>query len=182
MPQITNIVAVERWSLGRVLMWGTAATLLLIPAVAMQFPDSQFDWVETDFIVMGAMLAMACGACELAARASRNGAYRFAALIAVGTAFLTVWANLAVGMIRSEDHPYNLLFGGVLALALVAAVAARFAAAGMARATLVTALAQAAVGAAGLPLDQRGAIFSTAFALPWLLSAWLFARAARHSA
>jgi hypothetical protein len=180
MAEITEIVAGPRWKAWRILMWGGAAALLLTPAVAMQF-SSQFDWDETDFLFMGVMLAVACTTCELAARASRNGAYRMAVAVAVGVAFLTVWANLAVGMIRSEDNPYNLLFGGVIGLALIGAMAARFAASGMARAMLVAAAAQAAAAAVGLSMDMRGGIFSMIFALPWLLSAWLFARAARQS-
>jgi len=40
---------------------------------------------------------------------------------------------------------------------------------------------QAVLGAIGLPVDQRGAIFSMIFALPWLLSALLFRRAAREA-
>jgi hypothetical protein len=74
-----------------------------------------------------------------------------------------------------------LLFGGVIGLALIGAMAARFAASGMARAMLVAAAAQAAAAAVGLSMDMRGGIFSMIFALPWLLSAWLFARAARQS-
>ena len=162
-------------------MWGGAALLLALPAIAMQLNASGVDWSAGDFIVMGAMLGVACGACELAARASANGSYRVAAGIAIGTAFLTVWVNLAVGMIGPEDNPYNQLFGGVLLLALGGSVAARFKARGMAWAMLAAAVVQAVLGAIGLPVDQRGAIFSMIFALPWLLSALLFRRAAREA-
>ena len=160
-------------------MWGTAAVLLLLPLVAMRF-TSDVDWSGGDFIVMAVMLGTACGACELAACASGSGSYRFAAAIAVGISFLTVWANLAVGMIGDEGNPLNLLFGAVLAIALAGAIVARFEPAGMARAMVVTAAAQALVGASGLSSDTRGAILSIGFALPWLLSAWLFRKAARE--
>ena len=181
MGDITQIIEGRRWSYWRVAMWGGAASLLLLPAIAMQF-TSEVDWDERDFIVMGVMLFAACGTCELAARASGNGAYRIAAVVAVGVAFLTVWANLAVGMIGSEDNPYNLLFGGVLALALVGAIGVRFEGAGMARTMIVAAITQALLGAGGLSSDLRGGVFSMIFALPWLLSAALFWKASREIA
>jgi len=178
---LTQILAGDRWSYWRIAMWGGAALLLALPAIAMQLNASGVDWSAGDFIVMGAMLGVACGACELAARASANGSYRVAAGIAIGTAFLTVWVNLAVGMIGSEDNPYNQLFGGVLLLALGGSVAARFRPRGMAWAMVAAAVAQAVLGAIGLPVDQRGAIFSMIVALPWLLSALLFRRASREA-
>ena len=181
MTDLTQILAGDRWSYWRIAMWGGAALLLALPAIAMQLNASGVDWSAGDFIVMGAMLGVACGACEFAARASGNGSYRVAAGIAIGTAFLTVWVNLAVGMIASEDNFYNQLFGGVLLLALGGSVAARFKARGMAWAMLAAAVVQAVLGAIGLPVDQRGAIFSMIFALPWLLSALLFRRAAREA-
>jgi hypothetical protein len=179
MGDITEMVAGERWRGWRIAMWGTAALLLLLPLVAMQ-STSEVDWSASDFIVMGAMLATARGARELAARASGKGSYRIAAGVAVGVSFLTVWANLAVGMIGDEGNPLNLLFGGVLAIALTGAIVTRFEAGGMARAMAVTAAAQAAAGAIGLSTDIHGAVLSMAFAVPWLASAWLFRKAARE--
>jgi hypothetical protein len=179
MGHFMHTVEGERWRGWRVAMWGTAAVLLLLPLVAMRF-TAEVDWSGSDFLVMAVMLGTACGVCELAARASGNGSYRLAAAIAVGTSFLTVWANLAVGMIGDEGNPLNLLFGGVLAIALTGAIVARFQSAGMARAMVVTAAAQALASAVGLSTDVRGAILSIGFALPWLLSAWLFRKAARE--
>lgn len=181
MASITQLVAGGQWSRWRIAMWGSAALLLLAPAAAMRF-TTEVDWSISDFAVMGAMLASACGACELAARASGSGAYRLGAIVAVGAAFLTVWVNLAVGMIGSEDNAFNLLFGGVLALALAGAIVARFEPGGLARAMVLTAVAQAAASAAGLSSDPRGAALSMTFALPWLLSAALFRKAERESA
>lgn len=181
MEAITDIVAGSRWSRWRIIMWGAAAFLLLLPAIAMQF-TGEVAWDETDFIVMGVMLVTACGLCELAARASDNGAYRIAAGIAVGTAFLTVWANLAVGMIGSEDNPYNLVFGAVLGVALLGSILVRLETDGMMRVMILTAVAQGAAGAVGLETDTRGAIFSMAFTALWLLSATLFWLAARQQA
>jgi len=176
---ITDILTGSRWSRWRIIMWGTAAFLLLLPAIAMQL-TGEVDWDARDFLIMGTMLAIACGTCELAARASANGAYRIGAGIAVGTAFLTVWANLAVGMIGSEANPYNLIFAGVIGVALLGAVLVRFEATGMMRVMILTAVVQAAAGAAGLTEDTQGAILSMAFSALWLLSALLFRTAARQ--
>lgn len=177
MADITQIVAGSRWTIWRLILWGIAAFLLLLPAVAMQFTP-EVNWTASDFVVMGAILATACGACELAARASDSGAYRMGAGFAVLAAFLTVWVNLAVGMIGSEGNPYNLAFAGVIGLALVGGVLAGFRADGMARAMLVAALAQALAAGIGTFTDLRGGILSAMFALPWLLSAALFRKAA----
>jgi len=102
MGDVTQIVTGQRWRGWRIAMWDSAAFLLL-PAIAMRF-TSQVDWDGRDFITTGIMLAGACATCELAARASGNGAYRAGAEVAVATAFLTVWANLAVGMIGDEGN------------------------------------------------------------------------------
>jgi hypothetical protein len=171
----------SRW---RIAGWGTAAFLLL-PLVAMQFID-EVNWDETDFLVIGAMLAVACGTYELAARMTGNSAYRAAVGVAVATAFILIWINLAVGIIGSEDNPANLMYGGVLAVAIIGAVIARFQPVGMARALSATALAQALAGvialAAGLgstaPSFPEAIVFLTGFfAALWLLSAWLFRKA-----
>jgi hypothetical protein len=176
---VTDIVAGSRWNRWRLVMWGTAAFLLLLPAIAMQFATG-VDWNSRDFTIMGVMLVIACGSCELAARASTSGAYRLGAGMAVGTAFLTVWANLAVGMIGSEANPYNLVFAGVLGVALVGSIVARFQASGMAWAMVIAAAAQALAGSVGLSTDTRGGIFSMAFVLPWLVAAALLRKAARE--
>jgi hypothetical protein len=176
---LTDIVAGSRWSRWRVIMWGAAAFLLMLPAIAMQF-TGEVAWDARDFAVIGVMLTVACGTCELAARASTNGAYRIAAIIAVGTAFLTVWANLAVGMIGSEANPYNLVFAGVIAAGLSGSFLVRFEATGMVRVMVLAAIVQAGAGAAGLTADPRGAIFTIAFSGLWLLSALMFRVAARQ--
>ena len=181
MADITEIVAGRRWNIWRLVMWGTAAFLLLLPAIAMQF-TAEVNWTTADFVVMGVMLVTACGLVELAARASGNGAYRMGAAFAVFAAFLTVWANLAVGMIGSEDNPYNLAFAGVIGLALLGAVLSGFRARGMAAAMTLAAVAQALAGAFGMFSDVRGGIFSMFFALIWLLSATLFRKAAEEIA
>ena len=168
-------------------LWGAASLLWLLPFVAMQ-STAEMNWDETDFIVFGAMLVGACGAYELAARLTGNGAYRAAAAIALAAAFLLIWINLAVGIIGSEDNPANLMYAGVLAIGIAGAAIARFRPHGMARALVAMALAQAFVAAVALiaGLGSEGAnwpqvifVLNGFFAALWLLSAWLFRKSAR---
>jgi hypothetical protein len=172
----------------RIAPWVIAALILLLPLVAMQFTD-EVVWDETDFAVIGAMLLGACGAYELAARMTGNIAYRAAVGVAVVAAFILIWINLAVGIIGSEDNPANLMYGGVLAVGIVGALIVHFQPHGMARALAATALAQALVGVIALiaGLGSTGAnwpgaiVFLTGFfAALWLVSAWLFRKAARE--
>jgi hypothetical protein len=178
----------QRGAAWRIAPWVLAALLLLLPLAAMQF-TGEVAWDETDSIVMGAMLFGACGAFELAARMTGNIAYRAAVGVAVVAAFILIWMNLAVGIIGSEDNPANLMYGGVLGVGIVGALIVRFQPDGMARALAGTALAQALVGAIAviLGLGSTGAnwlgaiLFLTGFfAALWLISAWLFRKAARE--
>lgn len=170
-----------RGSPWRIAAWGIAALLLLLPLVAMQFSD-EVHWTAFDFIFAGVLIGGVGAVFELAVRITRNSAYRAAVAAALAAAVLIIWANGAVGMIGDEDNPFNLLFGGAIAVALVGALIARFRPSGMARAMLAAAIAHVAVGLAGLPTDPLGGVVSAAFAGPWLLSAWLFRNAAREQA
>lgn len=170
----------------RLIGWGAAAMLLLLPLVAMQF-TAEVNWTPADFVFAAVMFGTVGGTFELAVRASGSGAYRGGVAMALATAFLLVWINLAVGIIGNEDNPLNLMFFGVIAAALVGAIAARFEAAGMARAMAVAAAIQAAVGI-GVFIADAGATEPPGrfgllpliefFAGMWLASAWLFRRAA----
>lgn len=162
----------------RLLLWGGAAFLLLLPAVDMQF-TAQVQWTATDFIVFGTMLAIAGGLCELAAWLSRDLVYLTAAVIAIGAGFLLVWANLAVGVIGDEGNPVNLIFLGVLAIGLCGALLARFKPAGMARAAAAMAAAQLAAAGVGFCLGERRAVaLMLSWVAAWALSALLFRKAA----
>ncbi len=169
------------WRRVRWLVWGGAAFLLLLPLVAMQF-TTEVNWGPEDFLVMGALLALVGGAFELTVRVARSNTYVVAAGIVVGTAFLTIWVNLAVGIIGDEDNRANILFVGVLAIALIGAVLARLEPLRMARAAEVTAAVQALVGVAALfiaPDQPEGAVLSGILAAAWYASGQLFRIAAR---
>jgi hypothetical protein len=166
----------------RMAMWGGAAALLLAPAVASRVSDGM-KWDSADFILVGLMLAAACGIWELAMSKTRNWSYAAAAIVAVGTGFLLFLVNGAVGILGSEDNPVNLLYFGVLTLALGGGVIVRFRAEGMGRAMAVTAGAQIVTGVLGVMLfpDVKGFLAGTAMFVPlWLASAWLFRRAAER--
>ncbi len=167
----------SRW---RIAVWGTAALILLLPLLAMQFTE-EVAWDLADFAVFGAMLLAACGTYELAARVASNSAYRAAVGVAVAAAFILVWMNLAVGIIGNEDNPANLMFGGVLAVGIIGAVNARFQPQGMARALMTTASAQALVGVIALAMGSVEVfVLAAFFAALWLTSAWLLRKAARE--
>jgi len=175
----------------RALVWAGAACLLLLPAVAMWLGVDGVHWTPGDFIVMGLMLAVACGLYEVGTRFSGSTAYRAGFALAVATGLATVWVNLAVGMFGGEANPINLLFAGVLLVAGAGALLARFRPRGMAWTMTAAAAAQllaAALGwwAALVPVGDgaggagpaREALLVAGFALPWLGAAGLFGYAA----
>jgi hypothetical protein len=162
----------------RIIGWGTAATILLLPMASMQITD-EVKWDEADFIFAGVLLGGIGLLLELGVRMSRDPFYRGGVAAALLACFLTVWANAAVGMIGDGDSLLNLMFFGVVALALLGAILARFRAEGMARAMTVAAVAQAVAGGIGTFEDVRGGIYSALFGLIWLFSAMLFGEAAR---
>ncbi|HKG74053.1 MAG TPA: hypothetical protein VKA79_07430 [Aestuariivirgaceae bacterium] len=172
----------RRWGRWRIAALAVAALLLLLPLAAMQFTD-EVDWTALDFVFMGALLGAVGLGAELAVRKTRNVAYRMGACAALAAAFLLIWINGAVGIIGSEQEDANLLYGGVLGVALIGATAARFRPAGMALAMSATAFAQALVplAASTFGLSSNALVWSPEvlvisgfFVALWLISAWLF--------
>ena len=165
----------------RVLPWVGASALLAAPAVAMRL-GADVDWTAFDFIVAGVMLAVPLTVFELALRASGSLAYRAGAVVALGTAFLIAWSNLAVGIIGNENDPINLMFFGVIFIAIAGAFLAGFRARGLAIAMTVTAAAQAATAVVALTGGDFVFIIIGVFMTGWLMSAWLFRKAAEEKA
>lgn len=164
-----------------------AAFVLLLPLLAMQI-TGEVVWDLADFAVAWTLLVGAGLTYKLVARKMGNIAYRAAVGVAVATALLLVWVNLAVGLIGNEGNPANLMYGGVLAVGIIGALIARVQPQGMARALFATALAQALVAVialiAGLGYPASGpleiVILNGFFAALWVGSAWLFWNAARE--
>ena len=170
----------------RLIGWGAAVALLLLPLIAMQF-SKDVVWTLGDFIAFGVMLLMVGVPLELAARLSSNWSYRGGAALALLGMFLTIWANLAVGIVGSENSPANQLFFVALLVGLAGAAMARFRAAGMAKAMVATAAALglafviASSGATDEPMVKHSveAIGTSIFAALFLASAALFRKASR---
>lgn len=184
MAQGSDRRGVNPW---RIALWTLAALLLLAPLVAMQFNDD-VDWTASDFAVAAVLVIGTGAALELAVRRGRSLAWRAAAVTALAATFLTIWINLAVGIIGSERNPANFMYAGVLAIALLGTLLARGRPRGMARAMAVTALAQAVPAFVVLiggpattelvgPAQLLG--LTGGFVGLWLVSAWLFWRAGR---
>ena len=186
MADMTQMNGERLWTGLRIVGWGLAAVILLLPLVAMQF-TSEVDWGFGDFVVMGALLGGSGLVLELATQKSTSLSYRFGATFAVAAAFLLVWFNLAVGFLGDEGNPANLMFLGVIAIAIVGAVLARARPVGMARAMLAAAGAQVLAGVIGLAAGWATpggegvyeVVLGTGLFTPlWLASAWLFRKAA----
>ena len=173
----------------RPILWSIPVALLLLPAVAMHFTD-EFDWNAFYFIFATVMFGSVGLVVELTVRSSRSIAFRAAVALALAAAFLIIWINGAVGIIGDEDNPANLMFGAVLAVALLGSLAALFRAPGMAIAMFAAAVAQLAVGVIALvggmaegPAAPYDVIGSTGFlGGMWLVSGLLFRKAARERA
>jgi hypothetical protein len=115
--------------------------LLLVPLLGTR-SSAGWNWSPADFLIMGILIFATGLAYEFLASKASTSAYRAAMGMALGTAFLLVWINLAVGIIGSEDNPANLLYFGVLALGFLGSISARLRPRGMSRVLLAMALAQ----------------------------------------
>lgn len=167
----------NRW---RLAMWGAAAALLAVPAIAMRFTQ-EVNWTPADFVFAGVLIFGTLGAYQFVTRSGPSAAYRLACGLSLLAAFLMTWANMAVGIIGNEDNPANLLFFGVLAIGLAGALIARFRPAGMAATLVAMALAQTAIGAWASSQEVVILPFTVVFAAIWLTAAALFRRAARQA-
>lgn len=76
----------------------TAAGLLCIPLIAMQFEGSGVQWTAIDFAVAGVLLFGTGLACELVMRKVKTSGYRFFFIGLLLLALFLVWAELAVGI------------------------------------------------------------------------------------
>ena len=172
---------VLRGSRRRLTVWGAAAALMLLPLVALRGIDAAAWDPPGDFVFLAILLAGVGIAYELATRVPGRNAYPAAIGIALAAGLLSIWINLAVGIIGSENNPANWIYAGVLAVAFAGAALARFRPPGMAGAMLATAIAQALAFAVALAagLGFTGPI-SVFFAALWLISAWLFRKAAHN--
>lgn len=167
------------WSGWRIAGWSLPVLLLLLPLISMMFVREVY-WTASDFAFAAIVFGAVGLTFEFVAARSRNIFYRLGAGFALLAAFAIVWCNPAVGMIGSEDNPYNLLFLAAIAVAAIGAAAARLKPGGMALAMLAAGLVHVAVGAGGFASDPRGGVFSMLLSSLWFLAAALF-RGAAHN-
>ncbi len=172
----------------RIAGWGTAVALVLMPLVAMQF-SSEVVWTPSDFIFAIIMLGSVGLGLELAVRRG-NRAYAVAAGLALLVSFLSIWFTGAVGIIGNENEDSNLLFIGVVLVALAGSAVALFRPERMAVAMCVAAAAQAAVPVVASFIGDSSTsaiwapgviILTIVFTATWLISARLFRSAARQA-
>lgn len=157
---------------------GVTVLILLVPLIAMQFTN-EVNWTASDFVFAGVMIIGTGLIYEFAAGRLDHAAYRFAIGMALGGAFLLIWVNGAVGIIGSEDHPANLLYGAVLGAGLAGAIVSRFEPAGMTRAMFAVALVHGLVAVIALFAGPKTLVINWFFIALWLVSAVLFGNAAR---
>lgn len=188
MTRMTHDPMTGRPNPWRIAGWSLAALLLLLPLAAMQF-TAEVAWTAADFAFAAVLIGGSGLLIELGVRSTRNLAYRAALGLTVAAVFLLVWINAAVGIVGDEDNAFNLLYGLVVAIALIGAAAARLRAAGMARTCAAAAAAQAIVGViatiagAGMPPGAGGlALINGIFLALFAGAAWLFRHAARAAA
>lgn len=160
----------------RVAGWACAASLLVVPQIAMQF-TAEVNWSAGDFLAAAILLCGAGVAVELALRLSSSPAYRRGAVLGIGGALLLVVSNLAVGIAGSESNPANVWFMTVPLVGGVGAFLARFRAGGLANTMLAMAVAQVVVGLiVGLTGDV--VLATLGFGAFWLVAALQFRKAA----
>lgn len=166
----------------RIAIWTTAALILLLPAIAMQFTD-EVNWTGSDFVFAGVLLFGSIGAYEIAATRTRDTVYRAAAGVAIAAALLLTWVNAAVGI---TDSAADGMYLGVPAIGIIGALLTRLRPRGMARTMFATAIAQVLIAvialAAGMVADHNSTLeiagITGFFVTLWIGSALLFQRAA----
>lgn len=168
----------------KAILWVAIGTglLLLIPLIGMLVTDD-WNWGFFDFVFMGGLIFGTGLAFVLIARQMNNLFYRIAVGIAGLSGFLLLYVNAAVGII-GDDEPANLMYLGVLAVAFLGAILARFKALGMMRTMFATTIAHGLVAIIAFVFyptaspNQFGILaINTFFIMLWMGSALLFRNA-----
>ena len=170
----------------RIIGWGTAVVLLAAPFVAMQLNAAGVNWTAGDFVFAAVIFGTIGGLLELAVWKIKSGWYRAGVALALLGYLLTIWVNLAVGIVGTEHNPSNQLFFAALLIGIVGAFISRFRSSGMSWAMIGTAagIAVAFVIAKAARSDEPNVSHwaelagTSIFTAILLASAWLFRRAA----
>lgn len=84
-------------AIARTGLWGGAAAVLLIPAIAMAVTD-EVNWGPGDFLIMALLLAALCVAVDAAFAFARSRLALAVGIVISLAVFLAIWAELAVGI------------------------------------------------------------------------------------
>jgi len=166
-----------------------AALLLLPPLLGSQLIEG-WNWPARAFVLLWVLLFGVGVAYQLVTRNRESIAYRAAVGIAFAAAFLLTWGNFVQ---MADLNPAAAMYFGVPLVGIIGAAVARLRPNGMARALIVTALAQALVLAAMVislilrhpqvsswtPPEWRGFGGNALFAVLFAGSALLFRKAGR---
>lgn len=158
------------------LLWLALAAVLAIPLVAGA------PWTGSDFVFGAVLLSLLGAGIEVGLNLSSNWSYRLGAIAAALTGFVIVWSNMAVGIIGEPENPLNLLYVGVLAIALGGALVAKFRARGLRNAMGAAALATVVAGLVAMDAEPYILRITGLFLVGWTASALLFAKAQREGA
>ena len=170
----------------RLFCWGAVAFLIALPALAMAAGLEGVDWGPEDFIAATILLGGAGLITEALVRVSRDWNYRIAVALMTFGALFTLWSNLAVGIVGSEDNAFNIGYFLIVPLLALGATLVRLRPAGMAglarvAATLYIGMGIAAFAAGmGTPAPFIIAIHLL-FVTIFLGASLLFSRAAKRS-
>lgn len=155
--------------------------ILMIPLVAMQF-NKDMVWTLSDFIFAGAVIFVTGLLYELVARQSKNITYRAAFALALGTGFLLLWINAAVGIVGSGANLPNILYMALLAIGFLGAIIARFRPQGLSRLLFLMAGLQAIIAVIALVIEGgrewlQIVALNGFFIVMWAAAALLFQQA-----
>ncbi len=170
-------LSIQRDNMGILRISVVTILILSLPLVAMQFTD-EVNWGLFDFVVAGLLVFGAGLSYELMKKRFASSMYRVALGIAIGTALILVWVNLAVGIIGNESNPANYMYFGVLGVGFIGAIVYRFQPDGMARTMIVMSVAQILVTFVALNWETGFTLFANGILVVlWIVSALLFRQA-----
>ncbi|HMP98771.1 MAG TPA: hypothetical protein PKC24_03250 [Cyclobacteriaceae bacterium] len=164
--------------------------LLLVPLFAMQF-TTEVNWSAGDFIIMGLLLFGTGTAMVVLTQLSKNIVYRIAMILAVGSTFLMIWANLAVGLIGAGPHAGNLMYMGVILVFIAGLYLSHFKARGLELAMYATVLSLVLLTAIAILANMQNYPGSSVqeiiavngfFIMPYLTSGLLFRHVTQQAA
>ncbi|MBO6523034.1 MAG: hypothetical protein JJ971_04350 [Balneolaceae bacterium] len=168
------------------LLTGVTLSLLLIPLIAMQFTE-EVVWSLSDFVLAGILLFGTGLSYLIITMKAGSNTYKIATGLGLGSGLFLIWANLAVGLIGSENNPENQMYFSVIVVGIIGAVLSRLKARGMmitlfsmAASMIVISIIAFSMGAHLYPHSSVMEIIGVTcfFVVPFVLSGLLFRNAA----